>query len=228
MLDEQGRDFIAGLRVLLVKTRPCGDWAAANCTSSGGCRHRRRRSSPSTLFFLPTSPEPPPGGWGVWRCCWRWPAGRAGRVIAPDHAVPSALLTALLLLAAAALAAPLWAAQPLTLALSSINLTAAGFCALVAALATLPASAGEAAPSAFCVALLFAGRRSRRSAWCRCSRPPGPTATGSPPATRRPRGGNLRQPNHPAACCWVDDRRRLAGRLRLPRHLSRRPGVRGR
>ncbi len=132
-------------------------------------------------------------GWGVWLIvlAGRGPL-RAG--VAAQPAV-AALLGALGLLAAAALAAPLWSDAPSSLSLSAVaTIAAAALVALVAA-AVQQAGRGEAAFGAVCTGLVVAGALSAVIAVLQIYAP-GWTGNALIADAVDRAGANLRQSNH--------------------------------
>lgn len=161
-------------------------------------------------------------GWGLWLMLLAMVLPARSSLQTRSDPGALALLGALLLMAAAAFAAPLWAGQPWTLSLSALGLLAAALLAALVALAVQRAGFGEEAFAAFCIALLLAGIASTliglvqvyRSEWA-----DGNWIAASSLAGRAV--GNLRQPNHLSslllwamiAALW------LAESGRLPRPL---------
>lgn len=134
-----------------------------------------------------------------------------------------ALVAALVLLALAALVAPLWTGLPSTLSLSAVGLIGAAVLTAVIAVAVQRAGLGVEAFSAFCFALLAAGLASAAIGLVQVYAPEFADGNWIAVSTLGDRAvGNLRQPNHLCslllwamiAAVW------LAQTQRLPRALS--------
>lgn len=132
-------------------------------------------------------------GWGAWLIALAslWPL-RAGVLTRPAVA---ALLGALGLLAAAALAAPLWSGAPSTLSMSALGMLAAAALVALVAAAVQDAGRGEDAFAAFGLGLVVAGALSAVIAVLQIYVP---DWTGSDliAAASGRAGANLRQANH--------------------------------
>jgi O-antigen ligase len=147
---------------------------------------------PSATFFNQAAAL---AGWGAWAivCALMLPA-RPGAPPAPPLA---ALLSALGLLAAAALASPLWTGLPSTLSLSAAGMIAAAALVAFVAAQVQRHGAGRAAFDAFCLALVVAGLASSAIGMLQVYAPE--FAGGGWIASTAAEGravGNLRQPNH--------------------------------
>ena len=157
-------------------------------------------------------------GWGAWVVLL---AGAPGVTLAgPWRGGLRALLAAFALLALAALAAPLWAALPWTLALSSLGTIAAA--AIVAAAGAALARAGRAAQAfeALCAALLAAGVIGALIGILQVFLPQWTDGEWIARVGNGRAAGNLRQPNHLSslllwslvALAWLAERRRVGAR----------------
>lgn len=134
-------------------------------------------------------------GWGAWLMLLATtsPAGLGSRF----GAALISLLCAFGLLAAAALAAPLWTGLPSTLSVSSAGLLAAAALAALTAAAVQRSGLGRAAFDAFCIALVVAGVAGTAIGIVQVYAPQ--WTGGSWIASSAIEGravGNLRQPNH--------------------------------
>jgi len=134
-----------------------------------------------------------------------------------------ALIAALLLLALAALVAPLWTGLPSTLSLSAVGMVGAAVLAAVIAVGVQRAGQGVEAFAAFCHALLAAGLASAAIGLVQVYFPEFADGNWIAVSTLGDRAvGNLRQPNHLCslllwsmiAAVW------LAQTRRLPRALA--------
>ena len=154
-------------------------------------------------------------GWGLLCLLLAGSSGAAARArVAGGEA---ALLAAFGLLSASALAAPLWAGLPWTLALSALGMLAAA--ALVARAGAAVARAGHALPAfhAFGVALLAAGTIGVALGLVQVFWPSLADGTLIAAITAGRAAGNLRQPNHLSslllwaliALVWLHDSRRI-------------------
>ena len=162
-------------------------------------------------------------GWAGWLMLLAASLPRGGRRPAPTPArwrwSPRSLLLAL-----AALVAPLWTGLPSTLSLSAVGTDRRRGADGRDRASACSAPASVSRPSRRSASRCWSpGWPAPRSAWCRCSPPSWPTATGSRVSTLGDRAvGNLRQPNHLCslllwsmiAAVW------LAQTRRLPRALA--------
>ena len=133
-------------------------------------------------------------GWGTWlvllatalpRRLAAWPGGLR------------ALLSALVVLLAAALAAPLWTGQPWALSLSAAGLIAAAVVTALAGAALQQAGLGPLAFRAFCIGLLVAGVASSAIGLVQVYAPAWADGNWIARSVTEGRAvGNLRQPNH--------------------------------
>ena len=154
-------------------------------------------------------------GWGAWVVLLAGAPGVA--LVGPWRGGLGALLSAFALLALSAAAAPLWAALPWTLALSSLGTIAAA--AIVAAAGAALARAGRAVPAfeALCAALLAAGVIGALIGILQVFWPQWTDGDWIARVGNGRAAGNLRQPNHLSslllwslvALAWLAERRRL-------------------
>ncbi len=160
-------------------------------------------------------------GWGAWAMLLATSLPRSPRPRLEPGAM--ALVAALLLLAACAFAAPLWAGLPWTLAASAIGLLLAALLVAVLAARLQAAGLGEPAFAAFCIALLLAGLMGAAIGFVQVYAPGWADGEWIAASTLAGRAvGNLRQPNHLAslllwamiAAVW------LSGSGRLPQRAA--------
>ena len=138
-------------------------------------------------------------GWGAWAMLLAMALPAAAAL--PSRASPDrgalAFLVALLLVAASAFASPLWTGLPWTLALSAIGVIASAVLVAALAVALQRAGLGEAAFTAFCIALLVAGVLGTLICFVQVYAPEWADGQWIALGTVGTRAvGNLRQPNH--------------------------------
>jgi O-antigen ligase len=135
-------------------------------------------------------------GWGAWALLLAVALPR-GDGTGQQERGATALLAALLLLAAAALVSPLWAGLPWSLSLSALGLIAAALLVAAVATALQRAGRGEDAFAAFCAGLLLAGTASALIGFVQVYAPQWADGTWIAVGAHGERAaGNLRQPNH--------------------------------
>ena len=134
-------------------------------------------------------------GWGAWLLALS--AVLTSRVGTLFDTPLAALLTSLGLLAAAALAAPLWTGLPTTLSISSVGMIAAAALVAVTAASLQRSALGRACFTAFCVALVVTGVASTCIGLAQVFAPQWTGGDWIAQSAFEGRAvGNLRQPNH--------------------------------
>lgn len=196
-----------------------GDWLAAAAAAVAAPALIAFNLSPSATFLNQVAAMV---GWGAWALLLAAALPRtAGQAL--HGAGPAALLAALLLIAASAFAAPLWAALPWSLALPALGMIAAAVLVAALAAALQRSGQGDAAFAAFCIGLLIAGAASTLIGFVQVYAPQWADGTWIAVSANGDRAvGNLRQPNHQSslllwamiATLW------LAESGRLPRQLA--------
>ncbi|MGE0226824.1 MAG: pilin glycosylation ligase domain-containing protein, partial [Acetobacteraceae bacterium] len=195
-----------------------GDWLVAAAAAVAAPTLIAFNLPPSATFLNQTAAMV---GWGAWALMLAVALPR-GAASALGSAGTSALLAALLLVAASAFASPLWARLPWSLALPALGMLAAAM--LVAALASALQRSGHAedAFAAFCVALLIAGVAGTLIGFVQVYAPQWADGTWIAVSANGDRAvGNLRQPNHLSslllwamiATVWLGEGGRLPRRL---------------
>jgi O-antigen ligase len=160
-------------------------------------------------------------GWGAWVLLL---ASSPGVTLAgPWRGGLGALLSAFALLALSAAVAPLWAALPWTLALSSVGTILAAMLVVIAGAAVVRAGQAQPAFEALCVALLAAGVIGALIGLVQVFAPQWTDGAVIAGVGNGRAAGNLRQPNHLSslllwslvALLWLVEQRRLGGRVAI-------------